>query len=131
MGYYTSHFLEVAGFESEDEFRKLRQIMTSDIKLIHYALDEGQFFREDKTAIFYSWEPVKWYTHEEDMLVLSKLIPHLTFKLSGDGEDPGDLWFALYQNGQAEVCHAHIVYDKPKIIAWPPKEGVTSGRSTV
>jgi hypothetical protein len=53
----------------------------------------------------------KWYEHEQDMRIFSKLFPEVVFTLKGEGEEPGDLWFKYFQNGKMQKAEAIITYD--------------------
>ena len=103
MGYYTWHNLEVSripgytnGPTPEDAIKQLRE----DSEGAKYALDEdgnGQ-------------DSCKWYEHEQDLRNISRKFPHLLFKLSGEGEENGDLWEIYAVNGVLQECRAEIVY---------------------
>lgn len=53
----------------------------------------------------------KWYSHDEEMLELSKQFPETVFCLHGEGEESVDLWNAYYKNGKKQFCPATIVYE--------------------
>lgn len=52
----------------------------------------------------------KWYSHDEDMLDLSRRMPNYVFTLSGEGEEFCDLWETHYLNGKVQHCPAEIIY---------------------
>ncbi len=91
MGYYTSHSLEI--IEGED-------YQTDHKKGIAESSGYGDPFEEE----------CKWYEHEEDMRAYSKKHPNILFKLSGDGEENGDLWHEYYKGGKMQRCKVVIVY---------------------
>ena len=57
-------------------------------------------------------EPIKWYDHDEDMLILSKQFPNIWFELYGDGEDSEDRWRTLYHNGKMSYSSVIMTYEK-------------------
>jgi hypothetical protein len=42
----------------------------------------------------------KWYKHDDNMKHLSALYPDVTFYLDGEGEEQGDVWEKVYENGK-------------------------------
>ena len=61
----------------------------------------------------------KWYEHETDLKSFSKKYPDTIFKLSGEGEDSGDIWSLYCKNGKsrkenAELFNADYCEDKLK-----------------
>lgn len=43
---------------------------------------------------------IKWYDHHADMMVHSAKYPEVTFTLSGEGEESGDIWRVRYLGGK-------------------------------
>lgn len=116
MGYYTFHTLHVKNVRPEEE-EKLVEAM-DNLDIIGYAL-EGSIYRYDDDEIGFGGEDeVKWYSHDEDMMKLSKLFPRMIFKLHGEGEESGDIWDSYYQNGVVETCQAEVIVPKPTKIPW-------------
>jgi len=61
---------------------------------------------------------VKWYDHEEDLILLSKEFPELVFQLDGKGEENSDIWRKFFQNGKFSTSKAIITlpdYDESKL----------------
>lgn len=97
MGYYTRYELSILG----GHYDTLKEIIEND---------EDTFYGIDENG-----EPVdcvKWYDHEKDMINVSKEYPELVFKLTGEGEEAGDLWHKYFKNGKKQVCEAKIVFDE-------------------
>jgi hypothetical protein len=67
-------------------------------------------------------DPMKWYGWKEDLIVASKKFPTVTFIMSGNGEDDGDLWRAYALDGEIEMCDGQVIFNPPKSIPMP--EGV-------
>lgn len=92
MGYYTSFSFQVLdGNDGVTDYEE--EIM--DISGYGYLFDDS----------------VSWYTHQFDMRLLSSRHPTTLFKLTGDGEDSGDLWEEYYLGGKMQRCDAKITFD--------------------
>ena len=95
MGYYTRHELEIVKGDN-DLIDKLRDVSEEAT----YALcSNGE-----------SEESCKWYTHQDELKKFSLSHPEALFKLSGEGEESGDIWHEYYQNGKVQTCKAQIVF---------------------
>ena len=46
--------------------------------------------------------PCHWRSYEEDMIAMSQAIPHVTFTLTGKGEDSDDIWVEYYRDGKMQ-----------------------------
>jgi hypothetical protein len=46
------------------------------------------------------------------MRKVSKHYPDLVFKLSGEGEESGDVWVEYYKNGKMQRCSTKITFDE-------------------
>jgi len=92
MGYYTTHKLEII---SGDDY-------VTDYK--------AEISKSTGYADCFS-EEIKWYEHEKDMRNFSEKHPGVLFKLSGEGEDNGDIWVEYYKNGKMQRCKADIVIE--------------------
>lgn len=95
MGYYTTYTISVTPEPSED-------LLAEDVDgetLCSLIVDE--------------WNS-KWYSHDDEMIALSKRWPDYLFRVDGEGEEQGDVWVAFYQAGEKEE------HQQPK---WePPSE---------
>ena len=95
MGYYTRHDLEVVKGDN-DLIEALREVSEG----AQWAIN-GSGDCEDSC---------KWYEHQADLKSFSLLHPEALFKLSGEGEESGDIWHEYYQNGKIQTCKAQIVF---------------------
>ena len=96
MGYYTRHELEVLG-----------DTIGGDVGYHSHAITEASGYSN-----IFEGEEIKWYKHREEMKTYSKKYPDLIFKLSGEGEESGDIWNEYYQDGKMQFCKAKIVFDE-------------------
>lgn len=106
MGYYTQFELEIVKGESgvKEECTACNGTGGVTKDLITLLCEKY----EDLEYTIQSGESSKWYDHEEDMLKISKLYPDVVFKLSGEGEEPGDIWVKYFQNGKVQSDKAVI-----------------------
>ncbi len=94
MGYYTQHELEV---------------IDGDISLIREFINENEEAAYAIDGNGCTEESCKWYDHEEDLRKFSKKHPKELFKLSGEGEESGDIWAEYYKDGKMQRCKAKII----------------------
>jgi hypothetical protein len=95
MGYYTRFELEVANGD------------TSVIEELRECSDGANY------AIYSNGESddsTKWYEYRDDLKAFSKKHPKQIFKLSGEGEESGDIWVEYFLNGKSQHCKAQIVF---------------------
>lgn len=92
MGYYTHYTVEVAPLTPE--------------------IDEEINDNDDYYAIQEYSDAAKWYDHDDDMKRLSIKHPESLFKLTGEGEESGDLWIKYYKNGKMPYCPAIVTYEE-------------------
>jgi len=92
MGYYTRYELQVvSGIDYDKDYE---EIVSDEV---------GYHPFDDET---------KWYSFEKDMKKVSKENPETLFKLSGEGEENGDLWEAYFKNGKMQMCKAIVTYNE-------------------
>jgi hypothetical protein len=96
MGYYTNYKLEIMNSTAEENTQIKEYIDKDDY--MYYA-----FNYEDLC---------KWYDHEVDMNILSQKFPNVVFKLSGEGEESGDIWVKYFKDGKMQYCPAIITFEE-------------------
>lgn len=98
MGYYTEYEL------------KWKQ----PVKDLSFDDAMASWIRNNYSAGLYpdgeTYQAVKWYDHEYDLIELSKKFPHVLFILNGKGRDEGDLWKKYFKAGEMFVARATITY---------------------
>jgi hypothetical protein len=87
MGYYTYHQFDIvgndpSGLTEDDHKRELGELTGYNDNLF-----------EDSN---------KWYDEPEEMTEYSKRNPETTFKITGEGEEAGDVWIRYYLNGKTQ-----------------------------
>jgi len=115
MGYYTYYSLEV---DPDTAIPDIVEALKNnpglaDTNLYGYALDWGNPY----DGMIPPLDNAKWYEHNENMLILSKLFPQVLFTLSGEGEESGDLWRTKYQDGKLATVLAETYWAE-----FPPLE---------
>ena len=94
MGYFTSHDLEVV----QGDNSLIAELLEGCEEARYSLCENGDCYGE-----------TKWYHHQEDLKAFSIKHPTALFKLSGEGEENGDIWDEYYSNGKIQVCKATIV----------------------
>ncbi|MEI2465158.1 hypothetical protein [Niallia taxi] len=46
------------------------------------------------------------------MREISKLYPGVIFKLHGEGEESGDVWYKYFKDGKMQDCPAKLAFDE-------------------
>lgn len=101
MGYYTYFELYIIDNGSDLSDSDIYADLFNQIPDADYYLDElGE-----------TNEAGKWYSHSKDMAEFSKLHPDVLFKMSGEGEETGDIWDEYYRNGKRQLCMATLSFD--------------------
>jgi len=90
MGYCTNYELEHDGGEEVNIAIQANETM-------NYAVGETR-------------QECKWYSHEKDMIAFSEMFPNVTFLLTVEGEESGDLWKAKFENGKMSKVKAILTY---------------------
>jgi hypothetical protein len=89
VGYYTNYGLTVE--PPVPDLEGIAQSVGGDLDWFHIS-DDGWDGNDN--------ESTKWYDHEADMKKLSSLLPGVKFTLSGSGEEQGDVWEKVFQDGE-------------------------------
>ena len=91
---------EIEKLENYDTKNEVMEYIQSDEEDMYYAIESYDEFNEE----------CKWYSHKNDMLILSNKFRDVLFELSGEGEESGDVWKEYYKNGLMQRCEAALVY---------------------
>lgn len=103
MGYNTYFQLDTIPENAKEEVaRFIENYDGYDFSDIKYACGDD----------LYGGDTCKWYDHVRDMKELSLRLPGITFKLKGEGEEPGDLWYQYFRDGKTQLCKAKITFDE-------------------
>lgn len=104
MGYYTHYELT---WDPSQTVRKKCPTCLEDTLLTDEVFETMKKIfpmpigdAEDIDAAFE--EPLKWYSHENNMRELSKEFPGVVFTLKGEGEEAGDYWIKYFRNGMMQ-----------------------------
>lgn len=129
MGYYTYYELSIddTQFQSENEKKKNAEIKEIQESSISDALKEkligeinnsykSSFVTQNDVVEFLTFNPFsgqcKWYENTDDMCNVSKKYPNVLFILTGNGEEPEDMWVKYFMNGKVQIEKAVITYGK-------------------
>jgi hypothetical protein len=130
MGYYTQYSLNIeldadsnAVSELDATIEKLQKSNMSkdDVNKIIEKLKSSQEYKrsmiasvEDVISIL-DYNPFsdrcKWYSHDEDMIAISKQYPSCVFTLQGIGEEYPDMWRKYYFQGKVQTTGVRLAYD--------------------
>lgn len=100
MGYYTRYELSVDAPNYNDS--EIIEQFREECEYANHALQKDGSCSDE----------CKWYDHEKELLAFSKKHPDCLFKLHGEGEESGDIWFKYIKNGKMQVARARIEYDE-------------------
>lgn len=113
MSYLTNYSLQVKNAKSVEDRQKVVNYMYEK-DLIQYAFDLPTV--RSGILCFDSFEPCRWYDHEDDMYDIATTFPDFTFCLHANGEDMNGCWDHYYHGKEFEACAAHI--PKPEKVEW-------------
>lgn len=101
MGYYTRFQVKTSG--SGDSYKRFLEDGYQEI-FGEYDISIERLENDD-------YDQMKWYDHEDDMKEFSAKWPNVLFTLTGEGEEPGDLWVKYFRNGKVQTATAKITYE--------------------
>lgn len=102
MGYYTRFTLETPTYPQW--WSELTPAERKNVEALSTGYVEAVIEHDDT---------YKWYEHEKNMLAISRLYEDTIFVLSGEGEEPGDIWKEYYLDGKVVHCQAALVFPNP------------------
>lgn len=100
MGYYTDYLLESV----HEDF-----IIPDNVS--DKSLMEDFFNNRHESEL-------KWYSHLDDMLLMSIANPNVVFHTSGIGDKQGDIWEANFLNGKTKVIREQRMMPKFSDVDW-------------
>jgi hypothetical protein len=129
MGYYTYFDLDIDDSQVKDQVEKKKQSEIEEIQQSNISNElkkrlikdvekmyETSVVTKNDVVNFLSFNPFgdhcKWYEHTEDMRNVSKKYPNVLFTLTGNGEEPDDMWVKYFMNGKVQIEKAVITYGK-------------------
>lgn len=106
MGYYTRYTMSIDRDTDADynEFEKQKEALLVD-ESVYWRKIWGQVI---ETSYF---DGMKWYSHDDEMIELSKKYPLVLITLEGEGEESKDMWKKYYLNGKRQHTKARIIFD--------------------
>lgn len=104
MGYNTTYKLK---WYCEKKSKTTWDDISDEIKLRQDA--DGDFFYA-VDSVGRSQDSCKWYEHEKEVSAFSKIYPDVLFKLSGEGEESGDIWKKYFKNGKVQTCRVVMTF---------------------
>ena len=111
----TNFSLEVQNVKSEKEFKELFETL-NEFDLYRYVFDTGSYYKNDKEAVFKSWEEQKWEHYEGQMIIISEKFPNMTFELTC--RDCERFWRIYFKDGITELCIGDVIFERPNQIKW-------------
>lgn len=109
MGYYTDFKVTVTTSKGE----RLSSAYNDDaLKILEEASNGYKFYNYGEDGVFHLSD-AKWYKWEENMETLSanKSYKDWVFVVDGEGEESGDIWRAIFSNGEGRIQKAKIVFE--------------------
>lgn len=103
MGYYTRYMANVTRIDGREITNEEHwSIIKKLIEIDPWEFEGWDDYANDNSTIndVVSFDAIKWYDSDEDMIELSKSFPDFIFELGGYGEEEGDWWIAKYHNGK-------------------------------
>jgi hypothetical protein len=97
MGYYTQYELETDDCDTDKHIFALR-------------LETGY------SCLFE--DECKWYEHEKEMAAYSVNHPAVQFRLSGQGEESGDVWVKWFKAGKMQTWKLEVNKPTPPPEPW-------------
>ena len=105
MGYYTYFELRLKTASGNNLFS--HPDPEPIIAELRSENDEAEYCLQDSGE---GEEHGKWYDYKDDFIAFSLKHPDVVFVLTGEGEEPSDIWTHYFHNGKQQLCQAKITY---------------------
>ena len=109
MGYYTNYELTIQGTGE-------RWVTGVDAQLnkvrVNIGVDHDEVKKELVEIVGYNpfEDSCKWYDNDVNMREISRRYPDLLFVLTGQGEEPNDMWRCYHKAGKRQREQAKVEY---------------------
>jgi len=104
MGYFTYYKLEIY---EEDKFPDGKPLSFDQKQKL---LTSSSCAKEREVDMYIFDENIKWYSHNENMIEISKELSDYVFILYGDGEESEDNWKNVYYRGRSTGVQQETYY---------------------
>ena len=107
MGYLTLHAIRIINkYNTRNNLKKLKRVIEI---MSDYSFDiKGSILTD---YICTDGDGYKWYDCNCDMPKISRLLPKLEIQICGKGEDEGDEWSFIFENGNRYKSFQMFIYD--------------------
>ena len=96
--------------QDDGSYRLIKDHSTLSTDLYRADVDVLQEYHRHVKQMVSNEDYHTWYEHDNDVLALSIKFPTVLFTLTGEGENPGDLWRTYYRKGRMHKVKGEIVY---------------------
>lgn len=111
MGYYTTYTIKITGPTAEPIDKNELETIVEEMKRVG-----GYDFEIDGNNEVYLGS-AKWYEHDNDMELISRIFGQCVFEITGEGEEGiTDVWRQWWKNGELK---AEVYLDIKDALKYP------------